>query len=58
MEQVDGRTYVLPDDIRALAAPVLAHRPLTTAESQIGRRSSTQVVHDILRSIPLPSASR
>jgi MoxR-like ATPase len=55
---LDGRNYVTPDDIQSLAGPVLAHRLLTTAESQIGRRTSMQVVHDILRTIPLPTASR
>jgi MoxR-like ATPase len=55
---LDGRDYVLPDDISALAPSVLSHRLLTTAEAQIARRSSTQVVLDILRAVPLPSASR
>jgi MoxR-like ATPase len=55
---LDGRDYVVPDDIQALAAPVLAHRLLTTAEAQIARRSSSQVVHDILRGLPIPAASR
>ena len=30
---LDGRDYVLPDDIQALAVPVLAHRLLPTAEA-------------------------
>ena len=32
---LDGRDYVLPDDLQALAVPVLAHRLLPTAEAQI-----------------------
>ena len=55
---LDGRDFVLPDDIQALAGPVLAHRLLTTAESQIGRRTSTHIIGDIIRSLPLPSSSR
>jgi MoxR-like ATPase len=55
---LDGRDYVLPDDVASLAAAVLAHRLLTTAEAQIARRSATQVVLDILRGLPLPAASR
>jgi MoxR-like ATPase len=55
---LDGRDYVLPDDIQTLAAPVLAHRLLTTAEAQIGRRTSTHVVNDILRTIAVPTAPR
>jgi MoxR-like ATPase len=52
---LDGRDFVLPDDIQMLAAPVLAHRLLTTAEAQIGRRSSAGVVADIIRGLPLPA---
>ena len=53
---IDGREYTLPDDIQALAVPVLAHRLLPSAESQISRRSTEQVVADIVRSVPLPRA--
>jgi MoxR-like ATPase len=51
---LDDRDFVLPDDIQALAVPVLAHRLLPTAEAQIGRRSAAHVVTDILRRLPLP----
>ncbi len=51
---LDDRDYVLPDDVQALAVPVLAHRLLPTAEAQIGRRTTEQVVADILRRVPLP----
>lgn len=53
---IDGREYVLPDDIQDLAVPVLAHRLLPTAESQISRRTTEQVVVDIVRTVPLPQA--
>ena len=52
---LDGRDFVLPDDIQALAQSVLAHRLLTTAEAQIARRSAGAVVADIIRRIPLPT---
>jgi len=52
---LDGRDFVLPDDIQALAQSVLAHRLLTTAEAQIARRSAGAVVADIVRRIPLPT---
>jgi MoxR-like ATPase len=51
---LDDRDYVLPDDVQALAVPVLAHRLLPTAEAQIGRRTTEQVVADIVRRVPLP----
>jgi MoxR-like ATPase len=48
------REYVLPDDIQALAGPVLAHRLLPTAEAQIGRRTPEQIVADLVASVPVP----
>jgi MoxR-like ATPase len=49
-----GRDYVLPDDIQQLAAAVLAHRVIPTAEAQIARRSADQIVADLLRRVPIP----
>lgn len=54
---LDGREYVLPDDLRALAVPVLAHRLLPTAEAQISRRSTTDVLVDLLDRVPLQAAA-
>jgi MoxR-like ATPase len=51
---LDERDYVTPDDLQALAVPVLAHRLLPTAETQIARRSTSQVVADIVARVPLP----
>ncbi|MGQ0623147.1 MAG: AAA family ATPase [Sporichthyaceae bacterium] len=55
---LEGRDYVLPDDIQHLAIAVLAHRLLTTAEAQIARRTASAVVADLVRSLPLPAATR
>ncbi|MDH6110013.1 MoxR-like ATPase [Kitasatospora sp. MAP12-15] len=51
---LDGREYVLPDDIQALAVPVLAHRLLPTAEAQLSRRSAEQIVRDLVHRLPIP----
>ncbi|WP_370116041.1 AAA family ATPase [Streptacidiphilus sp. MAP12-33] len=51
---LDGREYVIPDDLQRLAVPVLAHRVLPTAETQLGRRSAEDVVRDLVRSVPIP----
>jgi MoxR-like ATPase len=51
---LDDRDYVLPDDVQDLAVAVLAHRLLPTAESQIGRRSTEDIVADIVASVALP----
>ncbi|MFG2633180.1 AAA family ATPase [Streptomyces sp. NPDC048362] len=51
-----GREYALPDDIQALAAAVLAHRLLPTAQAQLNRRTAEQVVLEILQRTPVPAA--
>ena len=55
---LDDRDYVLPDDVQDLAVAVLAHRLLPTAEAQIGRRSTEDIVTDIVASVPLPNEAR
>jgi MoxR-like ATPase len=53
---LDGRDYVLPDDLQALAIPVLAHRLLLSAEAQVARRTTQSVVADVVASVPVPDA--
>jgi MoxR-like ATPase len=55
---LDGREYVIPDDLQALAVPVRQHRLLPTAETQLGRRSTEQVVRDLLLQLPIPRTGR
>jgi MoxR-like ATPase len=50
---LDGRDYVLPDDVQDLCGPVLAHRLLPTAEAQVARRTPEDVVADLVRRVPL-----
>ena len=50
--------YVLPDDVQALAVPVLAHRLLPTPEAQIARREPETVVSDIVARLPVPAPGR
>ena len=54
---LDGRDYVLPDDIQLLAGPVLAHRLLPTAEAQYSRRTTEDVVADLLKRTRLASGT-
>jgi MoxR-like ATPase len=51
---LDRRDYVIPDDIQALAIPVLAHRLLPTAEAMIERKLPEQVVARLVAELPLP----
>lgn len=52
---MSGRGHVLPDDVQALAGPVLAHRLLPSAETQLARRSPQDVVASIISQVPLPA---
>jgi len=51
---LEGRDYVLPDDIQRLALPVLAHRVIPTAESQIAQRTAEAIIGDLVRRVPIP----
>jgi MoxR-like ATPase len=55
---LDGRDYVLPDDVQGLAAAVLSHRLLPTAEAQVARRTTESVVEDLVARLPLPTVSK
>lgn len=52
-----GRDFCLPDDVQSLAVAVLAHRLLPTAQAQLNRRTSEQVITEILQRTPVPSAA-
>jgi MoxR-like ATPase len=54
---LDGRDYVLPDDIKVLAEPVLAHRIMLSSEAQVARRSTRQIIADLLTRVPVPTES-
>ncbi len=50
-----GRTHVIPDDIKVLAEPVLNHRLLLTAEAQFANITIAQVIGQILSEVAPPS---
>lgn len=49
-----GRGYVLPDDIHALAVPVLAHRLMPGVEAALAGRTPQAVLADVLARVPVP----
>ncbi|WP_448575601.1 AAA family ATPase [Thermomicrobium sp.] len=49
-----GRSYVIPDDVRAVAVPVLAHRIRLTARAELHGLTSESVVRAILDEVPVP----
>jgi MoxR-like ATPase len=51
---LSGRDFVVPDDLHAVAIPVLAHRLVLTTEAHAARRSATDVVRSVLHRVPVP----
>jgi MoxR-like ATPase len=50
-----GREYVVPDDLKALAIPVLEHRMMLTPEAQLDGSEPGEVLEDILETVPVPT---
>jgi MoxR-like ATPase len=53
---LDGRDYVLPDDVKAVAVPALAHRLVLRPELWVQRVSAEDVVRELLGTVPTPRA--
>ncbi len=51
---MQGRDYVLPDDIKYLVVPVLAHRLMLNTEAYLSKTSKESILENILASIPVP----
>jgi MoxR-like ATPase len=49
-----GRGYVIPDDVKALSTPVLAHRLIVTPEAQLQGISPAEALAEVLRAVPVP----
>ena len=54
---IAGRGFVTPDDIKDVAAPVLAHRVVLTAEAELNLRGPAEIITDVLASTAAPMAS-
>ena len=53
---MQGRNHVLPDDVKLMAEPVLAHRLLISPSARIKNVTQRQIVEDTLRHTPVPGA--
>ena len=53
---LDGRDYVTPDDVKAVAVPALAHRLTLRPELWVQRVSAEDVVRERLNTVPTPAA--
>jgi len=51
---LEGRDYTLPDDIKTLAHPVLAHRLILNENEQLLGETPIKILDDILKQTPVP----
>jgi len=52
---LEGREYATPDDVKNVADPVLAHRLVLTAESQVNDVDKSEIIQTILDEVPVPT---
>jgi MoxR-like ATPase len=52
------RDYVIPEDVKAVAVPALAHRLTLRAEMWLRRVTTAEVVRQVLAEVPAPSTAR
>ena len=51
---IDGRDYVVPDDIQRMIVPVMAHRIILSQETKFSNTVADDVLDEIKKSIPVP----
>jgi MoxR-like ATPase len=52
---IGGRNYVIPDDVKSLAVPVLAHRFIVKTEARMKGQSAEDIAREILSAVPVPA---
>jgi len=53
---LEGRNYATPDDVKAVAVPVMAHRLMLTHQARFSNRTAEQIVREVLNQVPVPQA--
>ncbi len=53
---IEGRDFVVPDDVKLLAEPTLAHRLIISPSARIKNVTPRQIIEDTLRHTPVPGA--
>jgi len=54
---MNGRGFAIPDDVRAMALPVLAHRIIPAARVELRGRTKNDILRDLIERIPVPVES-
>ena len=51
---IHGRAYIIPDDVKRVARPVLSHRMIATSQTRLHGRVMEQIIEDVLHSVAVP----
>ena len=51
---VHGRAYIIPDDIKHVARPVLSHRMIATSQTRLHGQVMEQIIEEVLHSVAVP----
>ena len=51
---IQGRSYVVPSDVKKVAHDILRHRILLTYEAEAEQITSDEIIEEILASVPVP----
>jgi MoxR-like ATPase len=51
---IEGRDFVLPDDVKALAEPVLAHRMVVDPSARLRDISASLIIEEVVKTLPVP----
>ena len=54
---IHGRFYVIPDDVKRVARPVLSHRMIATSQTRLHGRIMEQIIEEVLHNVPVPVES-
>ena len=55
MAAIEGRSYVLPDDVKKMAVPTLAHRLMMTSSARLKLNAGEEVIKDIVEKATVPT---
>jgi MoxR-like ATPase len=54
---IHGRSFVIPDDVKRVARPVLSHRMIATSQTRLHGRVMEQIIEEVLHNVPVPVES-
>lgn len=55
---INGRNYVIPDDVKRAALPTLAHRMVLASTMRVRRTAARDIIQEIISTLPVPTESQ